>query len=46
MKQKAESILCVLTSIFVKYDGKRSRKMNAREFLEVTKKIKKEDHAI
>ena len=36
MKQKAELILGVLTSIFVIVDEKRSSKMNARGFLEAT----------
>ena len=34
-KQKAEGILDVFPSIFVRSGGKRSSKMNAGEFLEV-----------
>lgn len=34
MKQKAQAILCVLTIIFVKYDGKFAAVFGGRDFLD------------
>jgi len=36
MIQKFEGILCVLTGIFMKYDGNNRHRFDREEFLEVT----------